>query len=272
MTVKPDSGLSLFAWMTDRVILEATRHPIPAEGKSRRVLTLPGVGQLEIWISRVGPDNDEGPDIYVLKFPGTASRAEDPTDALAQWWPERCVEIWSVNPPGYGSSSGQPSLRNFPSMSRTALEALRSEADGVPILLYGESLGCVSSLHLAARHPVDGMLLRDPPPLRETMRCRHETGILGWVAGLLSEQIPEELDTIENAARAAAPAVMVLSRQDRVVPFSLQCRVSDAYFGPRQSLVLTEADHGDPPTAVELVEFKVMTSWLWDAIEKERRS
>ena len=271
MTEKPDTGLSLFAWVTDRVILGATRHPIPAEGKSRRVLTLPGVGQLEIWVSRVGPDNDEGPDVYVLKFPGTASRAEDSTDALAQWWPERCVEIWSVNPPGYGSSSGRASLRNFPSMSRTALEALRSEADGIPVVLYGESLGCVSSLHLAARHPVDAVLLRDPPPLRETVRSRYETGIMGWFAGLLAQHIPEELDTIENASKAAAPAVMVLSQLDRVVPFNLQRRVAEAYCGPRQSLVLTEADHGDQPSPVELGKFKDLTGWLWAAIEQEQQ-
>ena len=250
MTEKPDSGLSLFAWVADRVILGATRHPIPAEGKSRRVLTLPGVGQLEIWVSRVGPDNDEGPDVYVLKFPGTASRAEDSTDALAQWWPERCVEIWSVNPPGYGTSS---------------------EADGIPVVLYGERLGCVSSLHLAARHPVDAILLRDPPPLRETVRSRYETGIMGWVAGLLAQHIPEELDTIENASRAAAPAVMVLSQLDRVVPFNLQRRVAEAYCGPRQSLVLTEADHGDQPSPGELDRFKDLTGWLWAAIEQEQQ-
>jgi len=271
MTLKPDPGLPLFAWVTDRVILGATRHPIPAEGKSRRVLPLPGVGQLEIWVNRVGPDNDEGPDLYVLKFPGTASRAEDPTDALAQCWPERCVEIWSVNPPGYGSSSGRPSLRNFPLMSRVALEALRSEAAGIPVVVYGESLGCVSSLHLAARHPVDAILLRDPPPLRETICSRHETGVLGWAAGLLAQHIPEELNSIENASRAAAPAVMVLSQLDRVVPFKLQRRVADAYCGPRQSLVLTDADHGDQPSPGELGEFRVLTGWLWDAMEQEQQ-
>lgn len=103
------------------------------------------------------------------------------------------------------------------------------------------------------------------------MRSRHDTGILGWIAGLLAEHIPEELDTIENAGRSSAPAVMVLSQQDRVVPFDLQCRVSDAYFGPRRSLVLTGANHGDPPTQNELGEFKVLTRWLWDNMENERK-
>jgi len=271
MTLKPDSGHPFLAWLTDRIILGATRHPMPTEGKSRRVLALPEIGQLEVWISRIGANTDVEPDVYVLQFPGTASRAEDPTDALAQWWPELCVEIWSVNPPGYGGSSGRPSLRNIPLMSRIALAALRSEADGIPVVVYGESLGCVSSLHLAARHPVDAILLRDPPPLRETMRSRHEKGFMGWVAGLLAQHIPEELDTLGNAAMALAPAVMVLSQQDRVVPFKLQCSVSDAYLGPRQSLILTDADHGDPPTPIELSEFKVLTSWLWDAIAKEQR-
>jgi len=254
--------------MTDRIILGPTRHSMPAEGKSRQSLVLPGVGPLEIWIDQIGRGSRAEPDLYLLKFPGTASRAEDPTEAVADWWPGLGIEVWSVNPPGYGGSGGRASLRHIPAMSRLALTTLLDTADGAPIVILGESLGCVSALHLAARHPVDALLLRDPPPLRETIRSRHPSGLLGRAAGLLAEQVPEELDVIENAARSDAPAVMLLSRQDRVVPFELQYRVVQAYRGPKQHLVLPEADHGDPPTPSEFGEFKDQTAWLWEAISK----
>jgi pimeloyl-ACP methyl ester carboxylesterase len=252
--------------MTDRVILGPTRHPMPAEGRSRRVLQLPGIGPLEIWINQVGPDAQGKPDLFILKFPGTASRAEDPTDVFARWWPDLRIEIWAVNPPGYGGSGGRASLRHIPAMSHSALQALVSAAGGVPVVVVGESLGCVSALHLSARNSVDALLLRDPPPLRETIRSRHRTGLLGRAAALLADQVPGELDVIENAARSDAPAVMLLSQRDRVVPFELQCRVVDAYRGLSQHLVLPEADHGDPPSPSEYGEFKDLTGWLWGAV------
>ena len=256
----------IFRWMTDRVILGPTRHWMPVEGKSRRTLNLPRIGPLEIWVSRVGPDDRDEPDLFLLKFPGTASRAEDPTDIFAQWWPELSIEVWAINPPGYGGSGGRASLRHIPPMSQLALCGLRDAAHGAPVVVVGESLGCVSALHLAARCSVDALLLRDPPPLRETIRSRHRTGILGRAAELLAAQIPQELDTIRNAAASDAPAVMLLSQRDRVVPFDLQRRVAAAYRGPSQHLVLPDADHGDPPTPSELGEVQDLAAWLWRAV------
>lgn len=253
-------------WLIDRIILEPTRHPMSTAGMSRPVLMIPDVGPLEIWIHRVGPDVRAAPDLIMLKFPGTASRAEDPTDAYGHWWPELNIEIWAVNPPGYGGSAGQASLRHIPSICHLVLEALRSETDGASVVVLGESIGCVSVLYLAARLHVDALLLRDPPPLRETIRSRHRTGILSPVAALLAQQVPEELDTLANAAKSAAPAVIVLSQRDRVVPYALQRRVVEAYRGPSQHLVLTEADHGESPSPSEFNQFKDRTGWLWDQI------
>lgn len=260
------SANPVFRWMTDRIIFGPTRHSMPAEGKLRLTLALPGVGPLEIWVNQVGLATRAKPDLFVLKFPGTASRAEDPTEVFGDWWPGLRIEVWSVNPPGYGGSGGRASLRHIPAMSRLALNTLLGAADGAPVVVVGESLGCVSALHLAARHSVSALLLRDPPPLRETIRSHHQTGFLARTAALLANQVPEELDAIANAAMSDAPAVMFLSQQDRVVPFSLQHRVLAAYRGPKQHLVLPEADHGDPPSQSELGEFKDRTAWLWDAI------
>lgn len=241
---------------------------MPTAGKSRRVLTLSGIGSLEIWIHRVGLQVRAEPDLFMLKFPGTASRAEDPTDSYGNWWPERSIEIWAVNPPGYGGSAGRASLRHIPAMSQLALEALHSAADGTAVVVLGESIGCVSALYLAARHPVDALLLRDPPPLRETIRARHQAGILRRAAALLAEQVPEELDAIDNAIQSDAPAVMVLSQRDRVVPFELQRRVANAYRGPKQHVVLTNAGHGESPSPSEFDAFKDRTGWLWDAVKE----
>jgi hypothetical protein len=262
--------MSLVRWLTDRIILGPTRHSLTPVGKSRRNLPLPGVGSLEVWVNRVGVAARARPDLYLLKFPGTASRAEDPTDAYAHFWPALSIEVWAVNPPGYGGSDGRASLRHIPSMSELAFAAVDRAADGAPVLIAGESLGCVSALYLSARHPVDALVLRDPPPLGEIILGRHPKGPLHRLARALATQLPEGLNTLDNAANSDAPAVMLLSRQDRVVPFEFQQRVAHVYRGPSRHLVLPDADHGDPPTASELAAFTEMTHWLWGAVNRPR--
>jgi pimeloyl-ACP methyl ester carboxylesterase len=90
------------------------------------------------------------------------------------------------------------------------------------------------------------------------------------LARALATQLPEGLNTLDNAANSDAPAVMLLSRQDRVVPFEFQQRVAHVYRGPSRHLVLPDADHGDPPTASELAAFTEMTHWLWGAVNRPR--
>ncbi|NLF69115.1 MAG: alpha/beta hydrolase [Candidatus Anammoximicrobium sp.] len=260
---------TFLSWLTDRLILCPTRQPIEATDKTRRWVPC-GDGRLEIWTQRVGDGPSVTADLYVLKFPGTAGRAERSTAHPADAWPGMRVELWSVNPPGYGGSSGTASLRQIATFADAAWEELQRETAGRPVVLTGSSLGCVAALYLAASRPVAGLILRNPPPLREVILARFGRRTLYVGARLIARQLPPELDAIRNAAAARAPAVFLSAQRDRVVPVACQQRILDAYQGPQRALRLAEADHHTPLTDVEAEQYRETLVWLRQQMMPQR--
>ena len=123
--------MSFISWLTDRIILRPTQQCIHVPQRKPLLLSHEG-GELEVWVHRVGADTQRAPDLYLLEFPGTASRAEHYTDFVEDCWSQRCVEIWAVNPPGYGNSSGTASLQKLPAAAERALKAIRQVAGETP--------------------------------------------------------------------------------------------------------------------------------------------
>lgn len=259
--------MSLAAWLTDRIILGPSRHEIHAPRREALTFDHEG-GALEIWVHRAGQTDAADPDLYLLEFPGTASRAEDQTQFVEDCWQDLCVEIWSVNPPGYGGSSGAASLRKLPLTAERALQEICRVAGNAPLLVAGGSLGSVSALYLAARHPVAGVLVQNPPALRQVVMARTRWWHFPWAARWVADQIPDELDSLANAARSRAPAVFISAERDSVVPATLQRQVIYAYDGPLKVLSLPDADHATPMTAVQLSQLQPLARWLYDAAEK----
>ncbi len=252
---------TILARLTDRLILRPTRHSIDADGQVRRPVGC-GDKTLEVWVRRVGPEANAATDLYVIKFPGAAGRAERSTAHPTTVWPELNVEVWTPNLPGYGGSAGRASLRTVAAAAESIWFALRRQAGERPIIVLGNSLGCVSALYLAARQTPAGLILRNPPPLGEVIRERF--GWRGWnpAAALLARQIPAELDAIRNAARATAPAVFVMAARDRIVPPPCQDRIWAAYGGPKQTLRLALADHYTSMTDEETDRYRDCLTWL----------
>jgi pimeloyl-ACP methyl ester carboxylesterase len=147
-------------------------------------------------------------------------------------------------------------------VAAAVLDQLQTQAAGRPIVITGSSLGCVSALYLAARHALAGLILRNPPPLREVMLARFGWWPLTPGVQLLARQVPPELCAIRNAAAATAPAVFITARQDRVVPPSCQQHIADAYAGPKQVLYLAQADHHTPMSDEEMEQYGQRLDWL----------
>jgi len=256
----------LLSWLTDRIILGPSRHEIDVPHKRRRLISHAD-GQLELWSHRASTGRQEGdPDLYVLRFPGTASRAEDSTCLVESCFAELCVEIWSVNPPGYGGSSGRPSLRHIPGMANRALDELKAHVSDRPLLIEGGSLGCVSALYLAANCAIDGLLLQNPPALRETIRAQSGWWHFDWATMALARQIPKALDSIKNATEAWSPAVFVIAEQDQIVPLRIQREIIDAYAGPTQVLSRPAANHDTPLDDSDFRQLRSLAAWLRDSI------
>ena len=247
--------------IADKLVMRPTRHAIEAETKSRRWVGISS-GRFEAWIEQTGDDPSRDADLFVLKFPGTGGRAERATTHPAECWPDLCAEVWAVNPPGYGGSRGRASLHHLAETATAAFNAIERVAAGRPIVVTGNSLGTASALRVAAEHKVAGLILRNPPPLRELIFGRYGWWNFNLAARLIANQIPHELDSVANAAKSPAPAVLLSSGKDSVVPPSFQQLVFDSYHGPARRLTLPEADHACPLNESEQQQYSELLHWL----------
>lgn len=255
----------LITEIADRLILQPTRNPVSALGKERRVIRCRD-GFIEAWTQRIGTTGvRDDADVFVLKFTGTSGRAERTNYQPLDTWSDLSGEVWSINPPGYGGSSGRASLRTFAAAGKAAYDAITDAAQGRPVIIMGTSLGTITALYLAAHFPVAGMVLRNPPPLRQLIVGKHGWWNLWVGAMLVSTQVPDYLCSIRNASRCqTVPTVFVGSARDRIVPPNYQARIVKAYAGPKRVMRLRKANHSTPMNAIEQIRYRRELNWLRD--------
>jgi pimeloyl-ACP methyl ester carboxylesterase len=255
-----------FSLLTDKLVLQPTRHTLPTEGKTRRLVEFEGA-KLEVWVQRTNPGAATSePELFILKLPGKGGRAERASPHPAEVWSEASVEIWAFNPPGYGGSGGRATLKTFLPAVHAVFREFERAAAGRPKIVTGNSLGTTTALALAAEHSVHGLLLRNPPPLRELIVGEYGWWNLSLAARLVARHVPRELDSIANAARASAPAVFVSSGRDRLVPQMYQRRIIEAYAGASRVQLLAEAGHACPLAEHEIEEYRGHLEWLKEQV------
>jgi hypothetical protein len=251
-----------FGHLPDHLILFPTRTPINPGDAVRKTIPFEN-GQLELWIARSQATRSKGnADVYILRFYGNADRAEHWPGARAEVWNDRAVEIWGVNYPGFGGSTGPARLSKIGPAALAAFDELKRHAVDRPIIPFGISIGATAALHVAARRPVSGLILQNPPPLREMMLRRFGWWNLWLLAGPVALQIPKDLDSIKNAKAIHAPAIFLLAEKDEVVPTRYHRLVVDAYAGEKRVISLRGAHHNDPIEGTALADFNRGIDWL----------
>ena len=252
----------LFGQISDHLILFPTTAPLDAHGAVRKVLPFQN-GELELWTakSRLARQNAQ-PDIYVLRFYGNADRADRWVAAEAEAWNNRAVEIWGMNYPGFGCSTGPARLNRIAPAALTAFDALRSNAGERPTVLFGASIGSAPALYVATRRPVAGLILHNPPALREIILRQFGWWNLWLLAGPVALQIPRDLDSIANGKSVHAPAIFLLAEQDEIVAPRYQRLVVDAYAGDKRVITLRGAHHNTPIEGAGLADLYNALDWL----------
>jgi pimeloyl-ACP methyl ester carboxylesterase len=252
-----------FGHLPDRLILFPTRSPINAGGAVRKTLPFENE-QLEIWTAQSQLARSNGAaDVYVLRFYGNADRAERWPAEEAEIWTDRAIEVWGVNYPGFGGSTGPARLSKIGPAALAAFDELRRHAGGRPIVPFGTSIGSTAALHVAAHRSVPGLILQNPPPLREMILRRFGWWNLWLLAGPVALQIPNDLDSIANAKTIRVPAIFLLSERDEVVPPAYHQLVVNAYAGDKRVIPLHRAFHNDPIEGTALVELHDAFDWLF---------
>jgi pimeloyl-ACP methyl ester carboxylesterase len=248
--------------IADAMILEPSREAIAVKQKSRRTLEHGG-DLLDVWVERIAQRHADDTELFVLKLGGAGSRAERTTAHPLDFWTDIPAEVWGINWPGYGASSGRATLSAFAPAAMRAYEEIHRVAAGRPVLVTGNSLGSAVALSLAAtRRDMQGLLLRNPPPLRQLIVGKH-----GWwnawaPAWLVAQQIPRDLCAITNARGSDVPALFVTSGRDRIVPPAFQQGIFEHYAGPKNRIVLPDADHADPPSERDVNDYRQSLAWL----------
>jgi pimeloyl-ACP methyl ester carboxylesterase len=232
--------MSLTLRLANRLILCDTRHYIDPEDRTRVVI--PGRGdKIEAWIINAEAE----PDFFCLKFPGTGGRAEragpHPCEVLTGNF-----EVWAINPPGYGTSSGRACVRKMIETCESAWAAIEKRAAGRPVIVTGNSLGGMYALFVAARFPVSGVLLRNPAPVHQLIRGKYSWWNAGLASRLVGSHVPQAMDAVVNARNCSAHALFVISERDRMVPRKYQNMIIDQYGGPSSQFLIRGADHHHP--------------------------
>jgi hypothetical protein len=255
-----------FGSCVDHLVLHPSSDPVPVPGGSKITLTpAPDqTGEVEVWSLRtaaVAPTTQ--PKAFVLAFIGNADRAEYAVQRNAEDWADRPVEVWAVNYPGYGGSTGPARLAAIGPAVLAAYDSLHAVAGSRPIFLSGMSLGTAAALHVAANRPVAGLVLQNPPPLRKLILERYGWWNLWLAAGPAALHIPSDLDSLANARRTTAPGVFLLAQEDEIVPPRFARAVADAFAGEKRLIPLPGANHNDAPAPAQEAELHAAIGWLY---------
>jgi pimeloyl-ACP methyl ester carboxylesterase len=251
------------AGLRDKLVLHPSTGPIEIHGAVPIHFTRHDCGTTDAFIARSPGCRDHEPEAFQLDFTGNGTRAEWIAAAIARRWQNHPVESITVNYPGYGNSTGPASMDSMPQMELDAFDAVSKLAGGKPVIVTGHSLGCTAALWVAANRPVAGLILQNPPPLRQLIIGRFGWWNL-WLGAIpIALQIPHQLDSIANARHCHAPAVLISGIHDDYVPPKYHRMVFDAYAGPHYSL-LVNGGHNTPPDRSP--EYLAALDWLWQQI------
>jgi pimeloyl-ACP methyl ester carboxylesterase len=277
-----------FGHLPDDLILFPTRASIDAGGAVRKTGPFEN-GELEIWTAQSRRAKQQGrADIFILRFYGNADRADRWAAMEADMWNDRAVEIWGMNYPGFGGSTGPARLARIGPAAVAAFDELRREATNkgavesavlsgttpssalgtaqatAPIVLFGTSIGATAALHVAASRPAEiaGLILHNPPPLREMILRQFGWWNLWLLAGPVALQIPRDLDSIANARVSRSPAIFLLSERDEMVAPRFHRLVVNAYAGEKRVIALPGAFHNDPIEGAALEDLNDALGWV----------
>jgi hypothetical protein len=147
--------------------------------------------------------------------------------------------LLAINYRGYGASTGTPHERVLYSDALAAFDwlAARPEVDASRIVVWGRSLGTGVATWVAARRPVEGVVLSAPFDSVAALARHH----MPWLAPLLTQPF----DSLARAGSIGAPVLVLIGEHDTVVPPAHSERLVAAWGGPARVVRLPLAGHND---------------------------
>jgi pimeloyl-ACP methyl ester carboxylesterase len=247
----------------NRLIL-GSNHDTIDPGAARREMIKVNGRSVECWVARSPGAEAAEPEAFVLFFVGKSARVDSWMTPVANAWSGKPVEVWGMNYPGSGGSDGPVQLALVAPNALGVYDAVKARAGAHPVFIQASSFGTTAALAVAARRRVAGLVLQNPPPLRQLILGRYGWWNLWLIAGPVAAQIPGDLDSLANAARCSAPAVFIVSEADNNVPAGYQQRVVNSYAGPKRIITRPGAGHDTPLSSEAADTLKKGKEWMWE--------
>ena len=140
---------------------------------------------------------------------------------------------------GYGGNPGHPTEGGLARDARAAVEFLRKETPGNPLVYFGESLGAAVAIELASADPPAALVLRSPFTSLADIGREHYPWLP--VRALLRDRFP----SLERIGSVPAPTLVVAGDADSIVPIGQSRKIHSAAPEPKRFVVIAGADHND---------------------------
>ena len=170
----------------------------------------------------------------VLYFGGNAEAVGYQAEALTSLLPGQAIYLVIYR--GYGGSTGKPREKALYRDAAVIFDALSERHASIAVI--GRSLGGGVATWLAARRPVEKLLLVTPFDSLEGVAREH------FPFYPVSLFMKERYASIEHAAAIHVPTLLLIAADDEIVPASSARRLEQAFPpGTARSLVVPHAGH-----------------------------
>jgi hypothetical protein len=146
-----------------------------------------------------------------------------------------------MNYRGYGDSEGKPSQKTLCRDALYILDTLVSR-EKIPldnVVLMGRSLGSGVAVHVAAHRAVRGVILITPFDSLLNV-ARHHYPFLP-----VKLLLRHPFDSAALAPKVKMPALVLIGRQDDIIPNPLSSALAQRWGGPAQTVAIESVGHND---------------------------
>jgi len=145
------------------------------------------------------------------------------------------VSVFAYDYRGYGTSQGSPSEQNAYQDIEAAYRYLTETLGISPsqIILYGRSLGSGTSVEIASREPIAGLILESP--FTSIFRVITRIAIVPF----------DRFDNLRKIGKVRCPILFLHGTQDQLIPLHHSETLMRQVRSPKRLVAIAGADHND---------------------------
>lgn len=171
----------------------------------------------------------------LLYFGGNGERIEDSRDELARWFSDRTIYLLPYR--SYAASGGEPSEHALVSDAVALFDHVAR--DHASIAVIGRSLGSGVAVQLAARRPVQRLVLVTP----FDSLVRVAEGYFAWLP--VNALMRDRYESWQYVNDIRCPVLVIRAEADVIVPPERTMALLKAFKQPPTVQVVADAGHND---------------------------